>query len=45
MLNPKTDFFDLARATFALTPSDPLYYTDLPAEHGSRIIGEYELAW
>jgi hypothetical protein len=45
LLNPSTGFFALAKANFALTPAGPVYYTDLPAESGSKILGEYKLEW
>lgn len=45
LLNPTTEFYELARQAFPLTAADPVYYTDLPRESGSRIVGEYELAW
>ncbi|HYW41917.1 MAG TPA: hypothetical protein VE959_03605 [Bryobacteraceae bacterium] len=45
VLNPRTDFVDLARQSFPLTTADPVYYTDLPQEPGSRTVGEYRLTW
>jgi hypothetical protein len=45
MLNPHTDFSRLAEESFSPTPSGSLAYTDLPQAGGSRILGEYELAW
>ncbi len=45
LLNPTTDFFKLAQRNFSLTQAEPVYYTDLPRDGGSRILGEYELVW
>ena len=45
LLQPKTEFFKMVSQSFALTPSGPIYYTDLPTESGSRTLGEYQLAW
>lgn len=45
MLNPRTDFYQLAARSFALTPAGPVWYTDLAAAHGSALLGEYTLAW
>ncbi len=45
LLNPRTEFFDLVQRNFAPAAADPVYYTDLPRPSGSRILGDYELAW
>jgi hypothetical protein len=45
VLNPRTEFYELARQNFELTAAGPVWYTDLPATSGSRILGEYELEW
>ena len=45
LLDPRTDFFEEARRTFALTPAGPLWFTDLPAGHGEKDLGEYRLIW
>src|SRR5207253_1831200 len=45
LLQPRTDFYELVRQSLPLTPVDPVYYTDLPAESGSRTLGEYQIAW
>jgi 4-amino-4-deoxy-L-arabinose transferase-like glycosyltransferase len=45
ILDPRTEFYALASASFTLAPAGPIYYTDLPAESGSRILGEYKLEW
>ena len=45
LLNPRTQFYELVQQAFPLTPADPVYVTDLPRESGSRMVGEYELAW
>jgi len=36
--------FDLVKRNFPLTAAGPVYYTGLPAESGSRLLGEYEIA-
>jgi 4-amino-4-deoxy-L-arabinose transferase-like glycosyltransferase len=45
LLDPRTDFFEEARRTFALTPAGPLWFTDLPAGHAEKDLGEYRLIW
>ena len=45
LLNPRTEFYDVVKRSFAPAAAPPVYYTDLPPESGSRILGEYELAW
>lgn len=45
LLNPNTEFYALVTRAFTLAPADPVYYSDLPRESGSRLVGEYELAW
>ena len=45
LLDPRTDFYALAGANFPITPAGPIYYTDLPTESGSRVLGEYQLHW
>ncbi|HWB85809.1 MAG TPA: hypothetical protein VG675_16825 [Bryobacteraceae bacterium] len=45
LLNPRTEFYALAQHAFAMTSAGPVYFTDLPAEAGSRVLGEYELRW
>jgi hypothetical protein len=45
LLNPRTEFYSLASANFPLTAAGPIYYTDLPAESGSKLLGEYGLEW
>ena len=45
MLNPTTDFFALVQRNFGPAGSGPVWYSDLPPDAGSRILGEYELAW
>jgi hypothetical protein len=45
LLNPRTEFYSLARANFPLTAAGPIWYTDLPTESGSRLLGEYRLNW
>jgi 4-amino-4-deoxy-L-arabinose transferase-like glycosyltransferase len=45
LLNPRSEFYALAAAGFPLTAAGPIYYTDLPAESGSKILGEYKLEW
>jgi hypothetical protein len=45
LLNPRTEFYSIVQAAFAPRRDGSVFYTDLPAQHGSRILGEYELAW
>ena len=45
LLNPRTEFYTLVQQAFAPAPADPVCVTDLPRESGSRVVGEYELAW
>jgi hypothetical protein len=45
LTDPRTAFPDLLKKNFAVTAAGPVYYTDLPAESGSRTLGEYEIAW
>ena len=45
LLNPRTEFYRLVQQAFAPAAADPVYFTDLPRESGSRLLGEYDLAW
>ncbi len=45
VLWPKTEFWDLAQRAFPMTAAGAVWYTDLPPEHGARILGEYEINW
>jgi hypothetical protein len=45
VLNPSTEFYSAIRQALPLTPSGPVWYTDLPAAGGSRAVGDYEVAW
>jgi hypothetical protein len=45
LTDPRTGFSDLLKQQFTLTAAGPAYYTELPAESGSRTLGEYEIAW
>jgi hypothetical protein len=45
LLNPRTEFYKIVQAAFAPRRSGSILYTDLPTDHGSRTLGEYELAW
>lgn len=45
LLNPRTEFHDRVKENFALTAAGPVYSSELPAEPGSRNLGEYEIAW
>lgn len=45
LLNPHTEFYNHVQAGFAPEAASPVYYTDLPGGTGSRVLGEYELAW
>lgn len=45
LLNPRTAFPGLVKQNFSVTAAGPVYYADLPAESGSRLLGEYEIAW
>jgi hypothetical protein len=41
--NPRTEFYSIVQREFAPRAAGSVLYTDLPAEHGSRTPGEYEL--
>ncbi|MGA7234432.1 MAG: hypothetical protein WBY44_02055 [Bryobacteraceae bacterium] len=45
LLNPQTEFYNIVQAAFSPSREGSVLCTDLPAQHGSRILGEYELAW
>jgi hypothetical protein len=45
LLNPSTEFYALVQEAFAPSAAEPVYFTDLPQQSGSRVVGEYELAW
>ncbi len=45
LMNPRTEFYRDVQATFAPRQYGSVFYTDLAAEHGSRMLGDYELAW
>jgi hypothetical protein len=45
LLNPHNDFYPLVSANLPLTAEGPIWYTDLPAGSGSRVLGEYRLEW
>ena len=45
LLNPRTDFYAMVSESFPFTPAAPINYTDLPAEGGTRTLGEYQLSW
>jgi 4-amino-4-deoxy-L-arabinose transferase-like glycosyltransferase len=45
LLDPRTEFYALASSNFPLTPAGPIYYTDLPSQNGSKVVGEYKLEW
>ena len=45
LLNPGTPFYDLVQRNFAPAEALPVYFTDLPRESGTRILGEYEIGW
>jgi hypothetical protein len=45
LLNPSTAFPAMVKQNFPVTAAGPVYYTDLPGEPGSRLLGEYEIAW
>jgi hypothetical protein len=45
VLNPHTEFYGIVQAAFAPRAAGSVLYTDLPAEHGTRALGEYELTW
>jgi hypothetical protein len=44
-LNPAADFYRLVQRSFPLTADGPVWYTDLPAAHDSRVVGDYEVVW
>lgn len=45
VINPRTEFYGLVQRSLAPQPSGSVLYTDLPAQSGSRMLGEYELVW
>lgn len=45
LINPRTEFYSLVQSAFSPRHSGSVLYTDLPADQGSRTLGEYELAW
>jgi hypothetical protein len=45
LTNPRTEFNNIVQAAFAPLRAGSVLYTDLPTDHGSRTLGEYELAW
>jgi len=45
LLDPHTEFYSLAAADFSLLAAGPVWYTDLPAGSGAKILGEYRLEW
>lgn len=45
LINPRTEFYRDVQAAFAPQAHGSALFTDLPAEHGSRMLGAYELAW
>jgi hypothetical protein len=45
LINPRTEFYKTVQAALSPRRSGSVLYTDLPADHGSRALGEYELAW
>jgi hypothetical protein len=45
LLNSHTEFCRNVQQNFALSAAGPVWFTDLPRETGSRVLGEYELAW
>jgi 4-amino-4-deoxy-L-arabinose transferase-like glycosyltransferase len=45
LLNPRTDFLSVVQQNFPVVQAGPVYTTDLPAESGSRRLGEYQLVW
>jgi hypothetical protein len=45
LLNSRTDFFQMAQQNFPLTAAGPVWFTDLPREPGTRLLGEYEISW
>lgn len=45
LLDPRTGFYSLASANFPLNAAGPIWYTDLPTQSGSKILGEYQLTW
>jgi hypothetical protein len=45
VLNPRTEFYGIVQAAFAPRATGSVLYTDLPAGHGARTLGEYELTW
>ncbi len=45
LLNPRTEFYNMVQAAFAPRRDGRVLYTDLPTQHGSRTLGEYELVW
>jgi hypothetical protein len=45
VLNPASEFYRAISHAFPLTPAGPVWHTDLPLGGGSRVVGDYEVAW
>ncbi len=45
LLNSRTEFYGIVQRAFEPQASGSVLYTDLPSGHGSRQLGEYEIAW
>lgn len=45
LLNPRTEFFGQVQRSFVIAGADGVYFTDLPRESGSRLLGQYEVTW
>jgi hypothetical protein len=45
LLHLNNPFYREAQRAFPLTAAGPVWFTDLPGEPGSRLVGEYEISW
>ena len=45
LLNPRSEFFEIGQRSLPLSAAGSIWYTDLPRQSGSRVLGDYELSW
>jgi hypothetical protein len=45
LIRPSGPFLSSLGAAFPLIQEGPLYYHDLPSEHGAALVGSYRLRW
>ena len=44
-INPQAEFYREVQSAFAPQAYGSALFTDLPVQHDSRMLGDYELAW